>query len=311
MKCYFALSDDVSNNDAYYWMFVAALNSARKNTTLDLHCLYDFRKKNTENIEDDRIYQLLKAYQVAIHLATIDFEAELLSVYTDEYLKLHNITRNSLYSRFLRFMIADKDDEYVLYSDTDVLFLRDITFGAFDSVPKTVGACAEESNNYHYTNFNAGVMLINLSYYKQVKTTFLSWIAQGRHAKGECCDQGYLNEICERDFVKLSNSFNWKPYWGINPEAYIVHLHGMKPITSFENISCDFIPFVSKYMYDNPEAKCGWFYYFNLFATYTGQQHMNSIVLTNLAVTMECQNPEYFSLKRRLARKLDKILGRR
>ena len=64
-------------------------------------------------------------------------------------------------------------------------------------------------------------------------------------------------------------------------------------------------------MYENPDAKYGWFYYFNLFATYTGIKEMNPIVLTNLAVTMECQNPEYFSLKRRVVRKLSKILGKR
>ena len=113
MKCYFALSDDVSNNDVYYWMFVATLNSAKKNTKLDLHCLFDFRKTNVENIEDDRIFQLLKKYEVNIHLVTIDFEDYLLKVYTDEYLKKCNVTKSSLYSRFLRFMIPDveKEDE--------------------------------------------------------------------------------------------------------------------------------------------------------------------------------------------------------
>lgn len=318
MKCYFALSDDVADNDAYYWMFVATLNSARKNTSLDLHCLYDFRKKTVENIEDDRIYKLLKEYSVTVHLTTIDFEEDLLSVYTDNYLQQINVTKSSLYSRFLRFMIADieTEDEYILYADTDVLFLKDIHLDDFvsltskenKSVPKTIGVCSEESNNYEYMNFNAGIMLINTSYYKQVKKTFLDWISHGRKARGECCDQGYLNEICERDFERVSNVFNWKPYWGVNSDAAIVHLHGVKP-TVKEGQEGEFIPFVSKYMFDNPGAKDGWFHYFDLFATYTGNSKMNTIVLNNLTVTMNAQDPDYFSFKRRVFRKLGKILG--
>lgn len=313
MKCYFALSDDVSNNDVYYWMFVATLNSAKRNTTLDLHCLYDFRKTNVENIEDDRIYQLLKKYEVKIHLSTIDFEDDLLQVYTDEYLKKCNVTKSSLYSRFLRFMIADveNDDEYILYADTDVLFLKDITLDSFPSLPKTVGVCPEFEDTYNYSNFNAGIMLINMESYKSAKKELYNYLKKKVRAKIECCDQGYLNELYQDNFEKLPNIYNWKPYWGINDAAKIVHLHGLKPRVDFSDVECRFIPFVSQLMYENPDAKYGWFYYFNLFATYTGIKEMNPIVLTNLAVTMECQNPEYFSLKRRVVRKISKILGKR
>jgi len=311
MKCYFALSDDVSNNDVYYWMFVATLNSAKKNTKLDLHCLFDFRKTNVENIEDDRIFQLLKKYEVNIHLVTIDFEDYLLKVYTDEYLKKCNVTKSSLYSRFLRFMIPDveKDDEYVLYADTDVLFLKEITLEDFSFLPKTVSVCPEFENSYNYTNFNAGIMLINIASYKSAKMELCNLLKNEIRAKIECCDQGYLNELYQDNFEKLPNIYNWKPYWGINDDAIIVHLHGLKPRVDFSDVECRFIPFVSQLMYENPDAKYGWFYYFNLFATYTGMKEMNPIVLTNLAITMECQIPHYFSFKSRFIRKLGKILG--
>ena len=32
------------------------------------------------------------------------------------------------------------------------------------------------------------------------------------------------------NYTALSRTLNWKPYWGWNPEAEIVHFHGPKPV---------------------------------------------------------------------------------
>ena len=42
-------------------------------------------------------------------------------------------------------------------------------------------------------------------------------------------DQGYLFEVSARQYEKLPIEFNWKPYWGYNPDARILHFHGIKP----------------------------------------------------------------------------------
>ena len=42
-------------------------------------------------------------------------------------------------------------------------------------------------------------------------------------------DQGYLNQFCFHDMTPLPLEYNWKPYWGYNPDAKIIHFHGMKP----------------------------------------------------------------------------------
>ena len=42
-------------------------------------------------------------------------------------------------------------------------------------------------------------------------------------------DQGYLNDVCWDDFEVLPLEYNWKPYWGTNDNAIIVHFHGLKP----------------------------------------------------------------------------------
>lgn len=293
MKCYFALSDDVSNNETYYAMFLCTLESAKKNTSLELHCLYDFRKTYTNFIQNDRIYKLLKEYGVIIHEISIDFEKSLFNIYTDDYLAKIGVTKNSLYSRFLRFMIADveKTDEFVLYADTDVIFIKDITLDLFNEFPKTVAVCPEFDNTYKYQNFNAGIMLLNMTSYREAKNILIRMLNSKVYAKDECCDQGYLNTIYEKKFEKLDNRFNWKPYWGIDKNAYIVHLHGLKPSVN-ENVDNHFIPFVSELLKKNKFAKEGWFYYFDLFCKYAIKVCNRQEVLTNLLITLSVQHPE-------------------
>lgn len=311
MRCYFALSDDVSNNDVYYSMFICALESARKNTSFELHCLYDFRKAFVNDIEDDRIYKLLKKYNVIIHLISIDFESELLNVYTDDYLDEIHVTKDSLYSRFLRFMLPDveKENEYVWYIDTDVIFLKDIVDSSISELPKTIGVCSESENNYTYTNFNAGVMLINVESYKNCKQKLISMLKNGERAENECCDQGYLNSIYKNNFSRLDNIYNWKPYWGINNNAVIVHLHGLKPRIEKNNAE-GYIGFVSKYIWDNKKAKKGWKYYFSMFADYASSYVNKQIVMENIEFTLKKQRPFYFCFLFRALRKIRRIFKR-
>ena len=315
MKCYFALSDDVSNRDEYFYMFRCTLESAVKNTSLELHCIYDFKGKNCASVDDDRIYKLLKEYEVNIHLCSIDFEEKLLGVYTEDYLKKISVTKSSLYSRFLRFMLADieHDDEYIIYADTDVIFLKDISLDSFKTLPKTVGVCPEFVNTYNYDYFNAGIMLINLGSYKNAKKSFISMLEAKQNAKIECCDQGYLNLIYENDFLRLDNKFNWKPYWGINDDAVIVHLHGLKPKLDLKTLECRHEDWIAHLFFDNKNAKEGFFHYFNMFANYAGID--NNTVITNLLVTLQVQNESEIKKQRkilfRIARKIKKIFGRR
>lgn len=315
MKCYFALSDDVSTKDEYYNMLKCTLKSARQNTSLELHCLYDFRGKNSSDIESDRLYDILKRYDVNIHIISIDFEKELFNTYTDDYLKKISVTKSSMYSRFLRFMIADieKEDEYILYADTDVIFLKDITLDSFNTLPKTVAVCPEFENTYKYDYFNAGIMLLNIKSYIQAKKKLVEMLFKKQLAKIECCDQGYLNSIYENNFEKLDNKFNWKPYWGINEEAVILHLHGLKPKLDLKTLECRHQDWIAHLFFDNKNAKEGFFYYFNMFANYAGID--NNTVITNLLVTLQVQNESEIKKQRkipfRIARKIKKIFGRR
>jgi lipopolysaccharide biosynthesis glycosyltransferase len=42
-------------------------------------------------------------------------------------------------------------------------------------------------------------------------------------------DQSAPNELFSGRWEHLPSTWNWKPYWGRNDEANIVHFHGPKP----------------------------------------------------------------------------------
>jgi len=42
-------------------------------------------------------------------------------------------------------------------------------------------------------------------------------------------DQGLIISYFGPTATRLPDNYNWKPYWGINHDAVIVHFHGFKP----------------------------------------------------------------------------------
>ena len=83
MKCYFTFNNDIENNETYMNMLDVALQSARKNTTLDLYALYD------GNVED-KLYSILKKYNVKVYICKLSFYNLLENFYDKDYNKLCN-----------------------------------------------------------------------------------------------------------------------------------------------------------------------------------------------------------------------------
>mgnify|MGYP003289729704 CR=1 FL=1 len=259
LKCYFAFSNDIENNQVYVDMLSACLSSAKKNTTLDLHCLYDGEKS-------DKLYNILSDYNVHTHICRIPFENFIYDLYSESYMneKFGSIiSEASLRSRFLRFLVSEieKEDEYVLYCDTDVIFLQDITLADFPKLPKYVlGAPEFKKSDFSY--FNAGVMLINVKEASKKYQDFLSMIKSKKYAQCfECCDQGYLNDLYKNEWEHLPLEYNWKPYWGKNVNAKIIHFHGVKP-NSLVLSSIGWLQYLPEASYD------GFYYYYNSFCDY-------------------------------------------
>ena len=86
-------------------------------------------------------------------------------------------------------------------------------------------------------------------------------------------DQGYLNELCFNDMEILPIEYNWKPYWGINGNAKLIHFHGMKPCSNLEEAGFDTREsFFRTIFYNNSQGYAGYIYYFILFFNYLGQK---------------------------------------
>lgn len=124
-----------------------------------------------------------------------------------------------------------EDDAYVLYTDVDVLFLRDIDFSGLTA--PNYFSCAEEiaitpaGPQFFSKSFNTGVMVMNTASMRKLHSEFLMFL-QERNYDFNAYDQGALNEFYKDKWDKLSRDMNWRPFMGINRSATIVHFHGPK-----------------------------------------------------------------------------------
>jgi hypothetical protein len=123
--------------------------------------------------------------------------------------------------------LVEQDHEFVLYTDCDVIFLRRVNWEAVR--PKTFAGAPEfKADNWNY--FNSGVMVLNIP---QLRATYPAFEA---HIISRITDPSWsfyddqvaLNEAYRGAWDKLDPGLNWKPYWGFNSRAGILHFHGPK-----------------------------------------------------------------------------------
>jgi lipopolysaccharide biosynthesis glycosyltransferase len=125
--------------------------------------------------------------------------------------------------------IIEKKDPFVLYTDCDVMFLK---HPKVDEAPEYFAA-APEHDKTNWSFANTGVMVINVENMRRDHSALIDFAAPrlntfGPLGKGTY-DQGILNAYYARRWSRLPLEMNWKPYWGINPNASIIHYHGPKP----------------------------------------------------------------------------------
>lgn len=297
LKCFFAFSNDIESNQIYTELLIATLESAKKNTSLDLYCLYD-------GIKDDKLYKILKKYGVEVYITSIPFFDDLKRIYNKKYLHKidkENVTDSSLKARFLRLMLSQfTKDEYILYCDTDLIFLKDITLADFPFLPKTIAVCPEFEKTQDYEYFNAGVMLINTKSYAEKYEIFLNMIKNGKYASEECFDQGYLNDLFKDEFEKLPLEYNWKAYWGYNENIKILHFHGLKPN---EDIEYD-VPYLRPFIFDYTIYHD----FFKNYGLYCEYSRINKkLCLERLKKTLELNLNNDFKFRKKIKKLQNKI----
>ncbi|MDP7039759.1 MAG: glycosyltransferase, partial [Myxococcota bacterium] len=117
-------------------------------------------------------------------------------------------------------------DEKFIYTDCDVLFLQNVE--PLDNMwPKVLAACPEH-DPLDWSYFNSGVLLMQRQALEETYEQFCAFFRE-RYNTSWAFDQDAYNIFYQKDWQKLPQEYNWKPYWGHNPQARIVHFHGLKP----------------------------------------------------------------------------------
>lgn len=271
MKCYICLTDSIVTRKDYLDLLKVMLISARKNTSLHLVCLYD---GNT----NDLVYNLLKEFNVEIILHQLPYKQELMEIYPREWM-LQNLGKeieyNRIFGTFMRMEIpvVEKEEKYVLYSDIDVIFNADILLEELPHPTYLAAAPEYERNVEDMEYFNAGVLVMNIQGMKEKYEEFILKMKNRERNISGLFDQGYLNELCFKDMELLPIEYNWKPYWGINDKAKLIHFHGMKPSSNLNEAG-----FITDYSFfrivfdANPGGYAGYVYYFTQFYGYLGRK---------------------------------------
>lgn len=266
MKCYLTLTAPASDDDPYVDLLEVTLKSARENTTLDVHVLYD-------GPEDCRTFRLMKQYGAKVIPHRFSHYEEVQRLFRTDF-KGRPVDSRKVAGTFMRLDIPflEKEEEYVLYVDMDVFFIRDVRAEDLPK-PEYLAASSEFSRQQNMKlYFNAGVLVMNVRNMRRRCKKIFRDLKEGKATPG--FDQGYLNKYCLADRTWLPVEYNWKPYWGVNPQAAIIHYHGMKPGGTNENSGFGMSDGVTrKLMLENDNCLEGLLYYYKEFFHYLAPSH--------------------------------------
>lgn len=215
MRWFFALNEASTSFWDYANLVQVAVHSARHNTSLEPVCLYD----GTDN---HLTAWLEEAGVPIIRRRTFlqEWVADLRPIPRGAYLRLE-----------IPAVCQEKGwaDDTVLYTDCDVMFQTD-PVPVLQGIRPQFFAAAPESDPDDHANFNSGVMLINVAGLAAEIPTLRASIKENL---AEAISPPYDQAALQRHFADradpLTGELNWKPYWGANPEASIIHFHGPKP----------------------------------------------------------------------------------
>lgn len=227
MEWYFALTEDSTAFRQYAEMIMVAVHTARRVTSLEPHCIYD----GSDN--DFTVWLRKRGVQIIPHRSFV----------RDALEKLGREKKNphlaaALSGAFSRIELPEivgrrGGSERVLYTDCDVMFLDEVV-PELEANPCGYFAVAPESDRDDYVTMNTGVMLMNTGRLRESLPEFREYVSKNLGAlEAESWDEAAYRWFYRDEngplWDRLRPGLNWKPYWGENAEAKIVHFHGPKP----------------------------------------------------------------------------------
>jgi hypothetical protein len=222
MKWYFCINEEALSK-RYSTDIDLAVQSCIQNTALEPHVLFDGK----QGTFTDR----MKRLGVCIHFRRTSLANDIAHLPDGPY-ELPGFRHIVARGAYLRFDIADIEchDEFVLYTDCDVMFRKEIKP---EIRPPFLAASLDQPDGSLI--FNSGVMILNIPNLRKEYALLIEF-TRDRLAKygaeirliRDPYDQPILNEYYAGRWIRLPLEYNWRPYWGFNEDAAIVHLQGPK-----------------------------------------------------------------------------------
>ncbi len=201
---------------------IAAIESCLRSTSLKPHLVYDG--------PDNALLSYFRNRGVVVILHRLSFFTEL-----NRYRGIVSIDYNWLIGNALRFDIPkiENDAQFILYTDTDVVFHRDVRFESLSAPLAAVKEIIVQGDVMQETDraFNAGVMVMNVAFMRSLYDVFrqsLIDIASGKLVN-PWYDQGVLNSICQGLWMPLPQTLNCRPFYGCEGSPAISHFQFLKP----------------------------------------------------------------------------------
>lgn len=231
MKWFFAINEASPGFEIYSQMIKVAVYTAQQNTSLEPYCIYDG--------EDNELTDWLQKNGVKIIYHRIPHYEKLQTQYP--------LYSTVAFGAFLRIEIPkiveiyEMPDEYVLYTDCDVMFFHDVVDYLEGVTCEYLAATPEhDPNNWEY--FNSGVLYMNVKNLQKTQKEFDDFIDKNLDQILQLAyDQGAYNLFFKDKWDRLDIQLNWKSYWNFTHEAKIIHFHGPKP-TQAEEIKNQIAP---------------------------------------------------------------------
>jgi hypothetical protein len=228
MQWFFALTEDSTAFREYAEMLKVAVYTAGQHTSLVPHLIYDGGENQfTAWLQQHgvRIVPHRSRFRDALgelgrKKGNPHFEAALAGAFS----------RVELPEIVARLGGAER----ILYTDCDVIFQAEVVPELLAN-PCEVFAVAPETVRDDYLNMNTGVMLMNIPRLRAGLPEFLEYIGENlaeleKESWDEAAYRWYYRAADGRPlWDHLPPELNWKPYWGENRRAKIIHLHGPKP----------------------------------------------------------------------------------
>ncbi len=219
MKCVFTVT---SNDPKYHDLAKVLVATARLNSNVELCCLYDG--------QEDEFTSWLSRWGVHCYIWKVSFLEDIRRTYTGKKsleFCAGTYLRTEIPNAFQHYGLRD---EYVLFLDVDTMVLNRINL---NHIKPTYFAAAPDWDIADWSLVGTGVMLINLVEMRKNYSKLIGHLMQhdfdfSFDGAGPC-SQGAWNTFFRGRWDKLNPLYDWKPWWGFNLRAKIVHFSGPKP----------------------------------------------------------------------------------